>query len=784
VYGADANQTPPAQPPSPPLAAAQLSVEAQVSPAAEAMQDVTMAADAAPPSASSTPAPVAAAAGASAVQEDIARPRSGEGDTSADEGRKRKPAPTSYPAQLQAQQPPTRFARPGSGQADPDEQQQRALKVEDALTYLDKVKTQFGDQPQVYNQFLDIMKNFKAETIDTPGVIRQVQALFRGHNNLILGFNTFLPPGCRIELSHLPPDGSEGPRPSSSQSNPPDYQPYYYAQPQAYAGHVPGYLHSQPQPGTVPHGVLFNDVLSAEQQQQMMHEQLQLQMQQQHHHQQQQQLLHQQAAHQQGQPVEFDQAISYVTKIKRRFAQDPDTYKSFLEILHTYQKEQKSIKEVLDQVSELFRDHPDLLREFTYFLPDNVRDKAKQEIARISARRQKEEQRNVIKEKKTTERKQRKRDALAAAPVPRVGGGGSKPAMSGGGAAMEEEPLHFEGHVPKLERRLFARIKSALGTRERWAEFLKCLHLFSQEVISRSELVALASDIFVSHGELLEELDRLLASRGATDNPDEDAWYSMPLSDIDFSQSRRCTPSYRALPPTYPKLPCSERTPLCRSVLNDTWVSVPTGSEDFSFKSMRKNVYEEALFKCEDDRYEFDMVIDANESAIRVLEALQVEMQADKSQSFRCVGGGGARLEPAWALTPPALPRPRMHAATAWTSARSASSTSRPSAACMARGAPRCVSSPSGSTDPAQILELLRKIPGSAIPVILTRLKQKDEEWRRQRIELNKEWKEVLERNYHKSLDHRSFYFKQNEKKALSHKTLLGEVKDAPDKVA
>ena len=45
--------------------------------------------------------------------------------------------------------------------------------------------------------------------------------------------------------------------------------------------------------------------------------------------------------------------------------------------------------QVLDQVSELFRDHSDLLKEFTYFLPDNVRDKAKQEIARISARRSK-----------------------------------------------------------------------------------------------------------------------------------------------------------------------------------------------------------------------------------------------------------------------------------------------------------------------------------------------------------------------------------------------------------
>ena len=32
------------------------------------------------------------------------------------------------------------------------------LKVEDALSYLDQVKFKFGSQPQVYNDFLDIMK--------------------------------------------------------------------------------------------------------------------------------------------------------------------------------------------------------------------------------------------------------------------------------------------------------------------------------------------------------------------------------------------------------------------------------------------------------------------------------------------------------------------------------------------------------------------------------------------------------------------------------------------------
>ena len=36
--------------------------------------------------------------------------------------------------------------------------------------YLDQVKMEFGDRPHIYNEFLDIMKTFKSQQIDTPGV--------------------------------------------------------------------------------------------------------------------------------------------------------------------------------------------------------------------------------------------------------------------------------------------------------------------------------------------------------------------------------------------------------------------------------------------------------------------------------------------------------------------------------------------------------------------------------------------------------------------------------------
>lgn len=79
-----------------------------------------------------------------------------------------------------------------------------------------------------------------------------------------------------------------------------------------------------------------------------------------------------------SQPVEFNHAINYVNKIKNRFQGQPDIYKQFLEILHTYQKEQRSLKdglvspinyrptlteaEVYAKVAQLFQNQEDLLQ--------------------------------------------------------------------------------------------------------------------------------------------------------------------------------------------------------------------------------------------------------------------------------------------------------------------------------------------------------------------------------------------------------------------------------------
>ncbi|GKY97387.1 hypothetical protein MPSEU_000697200 [Mayamaea pseudoterrestris] len=301
----------------------------------------------------------------------------------------------------------------------------RELKVEDALLYLDQVKVEFGDQPHIYNAFLDIMKTFKTQQIDTPGVIRRVSDLFQGNPRLVLGFNTFLPEGYKIEL----PDG-DGPAiavyraPGSNVTHvltegvPHHPAPPLPQQQQQLAPPMAASQLQRPQPARqyssvmLPQSHARPNLPPMQQQPPMDHQQAAQQKiaaiaqpppppaaagpppaaahdvsggsppaaaASTRNYEEQQQQQQQQGSPQQG-PLEFDHAISYVTTIKKRFAHEPYTYKKFLEILHTYQKEQRGIKEVLDEVSALFADHPDLLKEFTYFLPDTVQAQAKTQL--------------------------------------------------------------------------------------------------------------------------------------------------------------------------------------------------------------------------------------------------------------------------------------------------------------------------------------------------------------------------------------------------------------------
>lgn len=87
---------------------------------------------------------------------------------------------------------------------------QASLTTTDALSYLKSVKEKFQDRRQKYDEFLEVMRDFKSSRIDTAGVILRVKSLFEGYPDLILGFNAFLPKGYAIGVEDLDNNNNNG----------------------------------------------------------------------------------------------------------------------------------------------------------------------------------------------------------------------------------------------------------------------------------------------------------------------------------------------------------------------------------------------------------------------------------------------------------------------------------------------------------------------------------------------------------------------------------------------
>jgi paired amphipathic helix protein Sin3a len=76
-----------------------------------------------------------------------------------------------------------------------------------------------------------------------------------------------------------------------------------------------------------------------------------------------------------------------------------------------------------------------------------------------------------------------------------------------------------------------------------------------------------------------------------------------------------------------------------------------------------------------------------------------------------------------------------------------------------------------------EMLKFIKTRPLYAINLILERMRPRRKGMIQHKIEQNKHWKEICEKNFYKSLDHRSFYFNQNERKNTNSKAFLAEIK-------
>lgn len=408
--------------------------------------------------------------------------------------------------------------------------------------------------------------------------------------------------------------------------------------------------------------------------------------------------------------IEFDKARSFVKKIKQRFASQPHVYRSFLDLLLNFSNDQQTLSDVYNGVYNLFKDHEDLLQEFSYFLPESS-IQAYEESVSQPARSRPATRSSKPKQEKETYTEEEISKQYSDESVGRTGSYGTY------------EELQY-----------FFRIKEALSETD-YEEFLKVLSIYNAKAMTLADLYYVLCDILRDvDDDIINWLKDFLQVEDLVD--DEPRGY---LADFDWSRSEKLGPSYRSTPMKWRLWKCSGRAddPICAEVLNDIWISVPTGSEDGTFKFSRKNHYEEILFKCEDDRYELDLLIETNLSTIRFLETVYsdiLEMPADKGKKF-------------------ALNRNELSVLHI-----------------------NNIKNIYGSKG-EQMIDYLVSKPFVTIPIVVKRLKQKDIEWKDARKEWNKLWSLIFLNNHAKSRDYQSVDFKQEEKKRLHSKNLVSEVR-------
>lgn len=77
------------------------------------------------------------------------------------------------------------------------------------------------------------------------------------------------------------------------------------------------------------------------------------------------------------------------------------------------------------------------------------------------------------------------------------------------------------------------------------------------------------------------------------------------------------------------------------------------------------------------------------------------------------------------------------------------------------------------------VISALHDNPVQSVPIVLARLKQKDEEWKRALREWNRIWRDADAKNFYKSLDHQGISIKAADKKGFSMKSFVNEIETA-----
>ena len=196
----------------------------------------------------------------------------------------------------------------------------------------------------------------------------------------------------------------------------------------------------------------------------------------------------------------------------------------------------------------------------------------------------------------------------------------------------------------------FDRVKKFVANKSTFNEFLKLCNLFSQDLVDKNTLVHKAEGFIGLNADLTAFFKKMVQY----DGQDEVVDNKPILSDsrVVLSNCRALGPSYRLLPKRERFAKCSGRDEMCHQVLNDEWSSHPTwASEDSGFISHKKNQHEEALYRMEEERHDYDFNIETCLRTIQLLEPIVSQINLltpEERQHYKLPPGLGGASEAIW----------------------------------------------------------------------------------------------------------------------------------------
>nr|CAG8529837.1 4879_t:CDS:10 [Entrophospora candida] len=267
----------------------------------------------------------------------------------------------------------------------------------------------------------------------------------------------------------------------------------------------------------------------------------------------------------------------------------------------------------------------------------------------------------------------------------------------------------------------FESCRRFLANDDEYRQFLLILNLYSQGIINASVLVQQIS-IFIGRNDKLFKWFKDYVKYQEKEKKKEEYDY-----DTVVNHSSASGTSYKYIPESKGNVHCSGRDELCYQVLNDEWVSY-SGllNGEYDFKSAKNNQYETELYKCEDERYEFDTVIEDIQHTIAMLEPIlrKINKMSDEDKKeYKLKPGLDGR--------------------------------------CRSLIYKRAIRRIYGYDKGAEVVEKIHNDPVNDIPV-----------------KLNKVWSDVESKNYYRSFDHKGLFSKMVEKKNFTTKHFINEIEN------